>query len=317
MRTVAALLALFAAACGSLASGRGQDAHAAEPEQATPSYPNSASGLESMFGDMMELQKRGDQAALAPYFRSFVLPHAEDWFLSEFGDHNCNNPNMRGNDCMGPRLARAYASKATALPAAAAMTARDLIDEGLTNFEAVNYTERCPLPLRIVPENKFVAELSVTPYLMTVLSKLARDHEPVYVLWAWGEGNETMIGFFVYFQGAFRYVGQTQPMPFEEFVRNTEEEQTHLARLAPAGDLTEEVLNVRPAIRNPDLVQRTVVLEVRIGKDGKVSEASYVRGPEGFKEDAIESVKKRNFGPQSIFGIPAQLNTCMNVDPRH
>ena len=50
-------------------------------------------------------------------------------------------------------------------------------------------------------------------------------------------------------------------------------------------------------IIDPSVVQRTVVVRVVVGQDGKPKEVSYVRGPEPFKDAVIEKTRKRRFEP--------------------
>jgi hypothetical protein len=277
--------------------------------QAIPTYPNSASGLEAMMNDMLALAKRGDTTALVPYFQSLVLPHAEDWFKSEFGDENCGTEHMAANDCLGSRLALAYASRARTLSTAAARALSVLIDENLTDFEAVNYSQPCAGPQRIVPARQLVGDLTTTPILSPVLSGLIQHHEPVYVLWSYNEKAETTVAFFVYSDGAFRYIGMPHPASLDEFARRAE--------IPQGGDLANEIVDAQPVLADQALLQRTVVLHVIIGPDGKAREVSYVRGPERFSNSAIETIKKRHFPQQSLGGHAIQVDTCINVVSRH
>ena len=123
----------------------------AQPVPAAPSipaYPNTTAGLEKLIGDMILLQQRGDDAAIAPYLQSLVLANPEEWFTSKFGNARCGQQHLDANDCMGPRLAMVYRPLAKILPASFALTLADLVHEGLTNVEATNYTEDCAGPQR-------------------------------------------------------------------------------------------------------------------------------------------------------------------------
>lgn len=273
--------------------------------QALPIYPDSTDGLESLMNDMLALTKKGDSAALALYFDSLVLPHWQDWFRSRFGDENCGAQQMAANDCLGSRLAFAYAAIASKLPTTAAATMKDLLDEKLMSFEAVNYSAPCAAPVRIIPIRKLVADLSTTPILSPVLSGLVQHNEPIYVLWAYSDRQETTIAFFVYSEGAFRYIGMPHPASQEEFASKT-------APPTPA-ELTDDELNARPVLANQALAQRTAVLHVLIGTDGTVRDVSYVRGPEAFKDAAIQKVKEKRFQPMSLGGHPVQVSTCVNL----
>jgi|GEM_PF-2575970 hypothetical protein len=315
---------------GTKAEGSGRQTALSRPNQkqgaaglavaTIPSYPDSPGGLENLFKDMLNLENQRDRTRLTLYFQSLVLPHAGEWFTSKFGDQNCGDPQMAANDCLGSRLALTYASTARTLPAAAEMTMRDLLGDDLTNFEAVNHTELCAGPQRIIPARKLVDELTTTPMLSPVLSGLVQNHEPVYVLWAYSETKETSVAFFVYAEGAFRYIGMPHPSSSEDYARNAAAAQAKIelirpdSNAVPSDDLTNEVVDVQPVLADQKLVERTVVLHVVIEADGTVREASYVRGPEEFKDAAIQSVKQRNFGPQGFAGHPARVETCISVD---
>lgn len=257
--------------------------------------------------DMLALARLGDNTALAPCFQSLVLPNAEAWFKAEFGDEHCGVKQMAANDCLGSRLALTYANTARNLPAAARMTMTDLLNEGMINFEAVNYSAPCAGPDRITPDRKLVGDLTTTPILSPVLSGLVRNNEPVYVLWSYNQHSETTIAFFVYSQGAFRYIGMPHPASLEEFVRQS------VPAPEKAGDLTNEIVSAPRVLANQKLAQRTVVLHILIGTDGRVREASYVRGPEGFRDAAIQKVKGKKFQPMSLGGQPVQVSTCVSV----
>ena len=274
------------------------------PRLAPPvsSYPDTAEGLERMMADIISLTRRDQTDELAPYLQSLTLPQPEDWFAARFGTEHCVEEKMGANDCLGPRIAFTYATITEDLPASFALTLKDLIHEGLTNFEATDYTEACPGPQRIIASQKLVGGLTTTQ----ILGGMQRHHESVYVLWSYSHTKETTLPFFVYSQGAFRYIG----MPHESSVEDYQKSRGGERQPEPAPSaryLTEDQLEMTQVMIDPAVVQRTVVLRVSVGKDGKVTEASYVRGPETFKDVAIQSVRKwkfdpPGFGPQGFHG---------------
>jgi hypothetical protein len=170
-----------------------------------------------------------------------------------------------------------------------------------------------------VPARKLVDEFTTTPFVSPAVSKLVRDHEPFYVLWVYSETEETMIAFFVYSDGAFRYVGMIYPAGLDDFARSTAASGEKVAppdqadNVAVSGDLTEEVLELHPVVVDESVVKRTVVLHVTIGPDGKARDITYVRGPEAFKDAAIRSVEQRKFQPPSFAGRPVLMQTCISV----
>jgi len=260
-----------------------------------------------MMAEMVSLQKQGQSAALAPYLQSLVLPEPEAWFVSRFGDLHCSEK-FAWNECMGPRLAMPYGELAKDISGSFALTLSDLIAEGLTNFEAVNYAEDCPGPMHILTDRKLVGTLTTT----VTLPGLAQQHEPVYGLWSYSETKETLLAYFVYSAGGFRYLGILHEASVEDYQKRKGSTQSE--RAATARYLTEDQVEMSPVVIDPAIVRRTVVLRVSLDRDGRVKEASYVRGNEAFKDNAIKSVRKRKFDPPG-FGPngfhPSQL--CTNV----
>jgi hypothetical protein len=258
------------------------------------SYPDTAEGLERMMADMVSLTRRGQVEELAPYLQSLILPRPEDWFAERFGTDHCTEEKMGANDCLGPRIAFTYATIAKDLPASFALTLKDLINEGLTNFEATDYGESCPGPQRIVAAQKLVGGLTTTQ----ILGGMQRHHESVYVLWSYSDTKETTLPFFVYSQGAFRYIGMPHEASVEDYQKKKSSGSEGETEPSSSGRyLTEDQLEMKQVIIDPTVVQRTVALRVSVGKDGKVIDASYVRGPEAYKDAAMQSVRKRKFDP--------------------
>jgi hypothetical protein len=272
-----------------------------------PSYPDTPEGLERMMGDMISLQKRGDSRALAPLLQSLILPEPEAWFTSRFGTVHCGEEKLGANDCLGPRIAFTYATITRDLPASFALTLQDLINEGLTNFEATNYTEPCPGPQRITASPRLIGGLTTTQ----ILGGMQRHHESVYVLWIYSDTKETTLPFFVYSQGAFRYIGMPHEASVEDYQKKGKGGDGQTEPAPSARYLTEDQLDLKQVVNNPAVVQRTVVLGVIIGKDGKVKEVSYVRGPEAYRDAAIQGIRKRKFGPGPYGFRPS--TACVNV----
>jgi len=286
---------------------------------AVPTYPNTPAGLEQLMSKMIDLQKKGDSKVLAAYLQSLVLPDAEHWFVAEFGDEHCDDQNPGANDCLGPRFASSYRGFARDITPSFALTLQDLINENLTNFEATNITQECSGPIRIVPDRKLLGGLSTTPMVSDVLPGPVKHHEPVYALWIYNDTKQTTLSFFVYTEGAFRYLGMLHEATFAEFRK----EKSIAGAPQPAPEahyLTEDQLEVKNAIVNPALVQRTVVLQVVAGADGRARQVTYVRGPEAYKEAAIESTRKRHFDvPKYPFDAfhAKTISFCIDVVSPH
>ena len=315
MLRAVSLTVLVVTMCLGIVSAAGQTVGDAP---VVPRYPNTAAGLDQLMNDMIALQKKGDTRMLAQYLQSLVLSDADHWFVAEFGDHHCDEQNPGANDCMGPRFASRYQRVARAIPSSFALTLQDLIDEGLTNFEATNISEECSGPVRIVPARELLGGLSTTPLVSAAFGPVKR-HEPVYALWIYSDNKQTTMPFFVYSEGGFRYLGMLHEATFDEFRKGKSIAES--AQPAPeAHYLTEDQLEVKNAIVDPALTQRMVVLRIVAGADGKPIEVTYVRGPEAYREAAIESAKKRRFEvpkfPFEAFHAKT-VSLCENVVAPH
>ena len=280
------------------------------------SYPNTAEGLEHLMNDMISLEQAGKTAELAPYLKSIALPDYDSWFASEFGTARCEESQLAANDCLGPRLAFTYRTLTRNLPASFDLTLRDLIHEKLTSFEATNYTAPCPGPSRITASPELVGGLTTTPILSPVLSGLVQHQEPVYVLWSYSEAKETTLPFFVYSQGAFRYIGMPHPASIEDFQKNKNRLDQNDGSPPEARYLTEDQLEMPQVLIDPSIVAKTVVVHVKIDNAGRVQEAAYIRGPEAYGDAAIHKARKQKFEPPGFGPRGIQPNSfCINVVP--
>jgi hypothetical protein len=293
-----------------------QEPSARSDVSSLPVYSDSPAGLESLFSDALKASVEGRSTAVLAYGQSLVLPDAEAWFVSKFGDVKCKEKTLAANDCLGPRLAAAYGTYSPVLPASFEMTLGDLAQEGLTNFEVVDYTGPCASPQRIVPSVKLVGSLTTTPVLSSMLSGLVQRHEPVYVVWAYSQDKETTLAFFVYDEGAFRYTGMPHPFLPETYIQVRDSGASISGPAATPHYLTDDQLPMQNVIVDPVIVANTVVLNVVVDKEGKPKEISYVRGSEQLKEEAIRSVRKRRFDPPGFGPRGMHPNEfCLNWTP--
>jgi hypothetical protein len=81
--------------------------------------------------------------------------------------------------------------------------------------------------------------------------------------------------------------------------------------------LTNDQVSMKPVVIEPALVQKTVVVRVTVGQDGRPKEVSYVRGPEAFKDVVIERIRKRRFEPPGFGPRGIHPNVfCLDVVAR-
>src|SRR5581483_9012563 len=71
---------------------------------------------------------------------------------------------------------------------------------------------------------------------------------------------------------------------------------------------------VYPHLAEENLRQGEVLLQVHIGADGSVQNATIVSGAEIFQRSAIDCVKKWKFAPYFKDGKPVEVNTEIPID---
>ena len=148
---------------------------------AIPTYPNTPAGLEKLMKEMLNLEKRGDAAALAPYLQSLVLPNADAWFKSVFGNK------------WGAKLARNYESANSDFSKTISKTLGLLAkDDNDARFMIVSFDGSCG------PQ--------ATQQEFTLLL-FRRKKTPLYSVRYGLEANPSSLRMFAYADGGFRYIG--------------------------------------------------------------------------------------------------------------
>lgn len=93
-------------------------------------------------------------------------------------------------------------------------------------------------------------------------------------------------------------------------------EQKTVKRIAVAEKymtLTHQVDPVYPEEAKRDKLNGSVVLAVRVGKDGAVENLHVVKGPKVFQESALDAVKQWRYRPYLLNGNPIEVDTQVTV----
>jgi protein TonB len=69
-----------------------------------------------------------------------------------------------------------------------------------------------------------------------------------------------------------------------------------------------------PAIAKARHMAGIVVVEVKVGKDGKVSSPKFISGPPIFKDSAFEAVLQYRFKPAKLNGEPIEQTTQIRMN---
>ncbi|HEV2315928.1 MAG TPA: energy transducer TonB [Candidatus Acidoferrales bacterium] len=253
---------------------------------AIPSYPDSPGGLQKLFKEMLKLEKNGKTNALAPYVQSLILPNSDVWFRSTFGD------------AIGGSLAGDYERTQAELPVSFPDTLADLVAKHLPDPEAIRFTDSC---------NSHASETEY-PILL-----LRANVQPLYDV-RFEYGNRlTLIPYFAYVDGAFRYLGN-----FHVRTQNFPSKRVDVKRVRVGGNvimarLIHRTMPVYPVDAKIRGVQGTVLLHALIGADGNVHDLQVMQGPCSLAQSAVKAVSQWRYKPTMLEGNPVQVDTTITV----
>lgn len=271
------------------------------PTRDIPSYPDTPQGLEKQMKDMVKLEKQGKQQELAPYAKSLLLPDADNWFKSVFGDS------------AGTALASASELARNGVEFGAPETLATLRKKDLTEVRAVRFDDSCS-PL-------------ATPTEYPVLL-LRQRPEPLYDVRFSNGAGESVWAYFAYVDGAFRFIGSLKKAnagyPFQRTktqpsaVRSEGTEGETKERIRVAGNvqratLIHQEVPVYPAEAKSHGVQGTAVLHAIIGKDGSIRDLDVNEGVCSLARSAMEAVKKWRYKLTLLNGDPVEVDTTISV----
>jgi TonB family protein len=276
---------------------------AANPPAANiPSYPDSTQGLEKLMKDMMKLEKQGNQQELAAYIRSMALPDADNWFKSVFGDSR------------GAALASTSERGRKEFEGLAPNTLANFLKQGLTDVEAVRFDDSCN---RRATATEF-------PFLL-----LRERPEPLYDVRFLGGNTGTLLAYFAYVDGAFRYIGNlkkpsaaSSPKPSEtqsapDNGADMENGPKKTVKIGNAVQMARLIYRETPEYP-PDAkatgIKGVVLLHAIIAKDGSVRKLEVTEGVCSLAESALRAVKKWRYEPTLLNGHPVEVDTTITVN---
>lgn len=266
-------------------------------EQSTnPSaYPNSTDGLQKLVWDMLTAQKNGGDGALAPYLQSLALPNSAAWFFAAFGQENGAQlaifydawTSARNFQIAGD-LARAAASQMTDI---AAMSFMRPGESGATDKDS---------------------------YFLGLL----KEPQTLYVVNFSSAGGASMRwAYFVYVDGAFRYLGPLADLRFaSSLATSNPSSSTELVRrIRVAGNVAEarvthRVPPVYPPAALSGRLEGAVDVHTVIGPDGSVQSVDATSGNPVFVSAAEAAVRQWKFDPLLLNGQPVTIDTTITIN---
>jgi TonB family protein len=262
-----------------------------------PSYPDTPQGLEKLMKDMMKIEKQGKQQDLAPYAKSLLLPDADNWFQSVFGDS------------AGAALASASELARNGIEFGAPETLATLRKKDLTEVRAVRFDDSCN-PLATAAEY---------PVLL-----LRQRPEPLYDVRFSDGSKESVWAYFAYVDGAFRFIGSLKKAnagyPFQQ--RKTQasadaaeppHKSIRVGGTVAAANLIHQETPRYPQEAKDNHIQGTVLLHAVIGKDGTIRLLDLNEGVCALAGSSMEAVKNWRYKPTLLNGEPVEVDTTISV----
>jgi TonB family protein len=258
-------------------------------------YSNSTNGLHQLIVDMLDAQGRGGPQALGPFLQSLVLPDSATWFSNTFGEANGRQfaifydawASFRNSQLSGD-LARALAAQMTQIEV---LRFDNASDPGTTQ------------------KDKYFLLIRQAP-------------EPLYVVnFRSASGASMRWSYFVYTDGAFRYLGELPDLRLVAQLSAPEESQrapelTERVRVGGsvmARKLEHPVAPVYPPDAAAAHIEGTVLLHSIVAKDGSVKELEVISGPSQLVKAAMDAVRQWHYQPTLLNGSPVEVDTTIAV----
>jgi TonB family protein len=274
---------------------------ATNPPIDIPFYPDTAQGLQKLMKDMMKIEKQDKQQELALFAKSLLLPDADNWFKSVFGD------------VAGAALTSASKQARARTEPGARETLAMLRKQHLAEVRAVRFDDSCN-PLATPTEYPFL---------------LLRQHaEPLYDVRFSDGSNESVWAYFAYVDGSFRFIGNLKRSnagyPFQGREtqslgdKSSETEGKTKDRIRVAGNVQQATLIHQDIPKYPqdakdNHIQGTVLLHAVIGKDGTILFLDLSEGVCALAGSAMEAVKNWRYKPTLLNGEPVEVDTTISV----
>jgi TonB family protein len=264
---------------------------------ATPSYADSASGLEKLIGDIFRAAKKGDPATLNTLIATLSQPVNASWFQSTFGDD-------------GDAMFKEYPGSGPPLDSALQAFFAKLRDEKFTQASAHKHEASCD-----DNSGELIYPVMVMRQQPVPLYEL-RFHEgdKFYRLWA-----------LAYVDGGFRYIGDLKPPDFRSTPpralvegKSADSGNQDVKRVRQGGNVTaakllNKVQPQYPEKARSERLQGTVRLHAIIATDGTIRLLRVQTGYCSLGEAAMKAVQQWRYQPTMFQGSPVEVDTTIDV----
>lgn len=234
-----------------------------------PSYPESAGGLTKMMKQMLEISQRGKTEDLQPFFHALLIPNADSWFPSVFGDQQ------------GAQFREQYQQ----------------LQQFIASFFNQALQTDTGLKYDTVDVRRFRSscESDANEMEYPILAARAEQAVPLYEV-RFVKGTTFRWFFpFAYIDGGFRYLGNLQiKQPDNRVLGENIQWPKLIHEVPPVYPMNFNA--ARP--NNSDVVKLWGTVEA----DGSVSDLHVIQGTCPYVEATISAVKKWKFTPLIVDG---------------
>jgi hypothetical protein len=267
----------------------------AAPQASIPAYPDKTSGLKKLLQDFMKAEKDGDQQKLKGYGDSFAVPDPDAWFTKVFGPR------------FGPTMAKTYKQQTPLLRKSLDKTFAGALRDKMNEIDSRRFEKAC--------------DSSADEHEYPVLA-IRQQEQPFYEARLVNGSYATELTFFVYVDGAFRYLPNpavpemtsrfkvTRIASSADAASNKDSVETDYTPVA----IVHQVPPFFPGDALRDHQQGSVKLNVLIGADNSIKEMYALSGRCVFVEPAEQAVKKWTFSAATVGGSPQEAYTTVSVN---
>lgn len=239
---------------------------------------------------MVKAEKKGDRQTVQAYANSLVLPDAQKWFQSVFGDD------------MGTQYAKASESSRAETVLSTPDTIAAMIAKKRTDVRSARLEDSC--------------ESDKTDIAYGLLLRHTQT-EPVYDVQFSGsrDGVESQWAYFAYVSGGFRYI--SNPGVWDASLNadgGLAAPPMEMAKVRSGGSFREPqllfaVVPEYPVIARKEGIQGPVIFRAIIWTDGTVHSLELVQGPCVLVETARTAIRRWKYAPALVEGKPVAVDT--------
>ncbi len=252
--------------------------------QAPLAYPDSAEGLQKLVEQLHAAARHNDSEAFRLIAEPLLFTEHEAWFKDVFGER------------YGTYASDSYKARSRQFVNVMRETFRTLERQGLTRPEIEKIDDPCRSHALTVEYPVLFARIKTVPLYSLRYKKK--------------KGTFTTLGFFIYADRGFRYVGNVALGPIP---KPGTPKPVNVGPNIQVKKLVHKPQPQYPEQARKARIQGTVRLEAMVGVDGSVRSLSLLSGHCWLAEAAIAAVRQWRYTPTLENGVPVEVTTTIDI----